>query len=331
MVQANAAQSSNHHNIVSSARPIYATHALARDCPAGIDIADVASGVPAVRVSRLGQDLILWFRPETSQTVNWAGNPNDKIAKINKGSCHGVRLTPRALFNLFFEPGKDRALPWTDMETKTALRLRLLVMELVVSHAEHAGSAEFQALAQVKTLADLSYRKDEFLAMLSHELRNPLMAIFYALPLLVLQKTDDLMQLRARGMIERQAGRLHHLVDDLLEVSRITTGRVQFRLTQVSICGVMARAIETAQPLIAQRRHALTVSLPEQPLCLPGDAARLEQVVVNLLTNAVKYTEEDGRIALSVQQEGSSAVLRVQDPNLERAAGISRPRGAHDA
>lgn len=173
--------------------------------------------------------------------------------------------------------------------------------------------SEFQALAQAKVLADLSYRKDEFLAMLSHELRNPLAAIFYALPLLALQKTDDPMQMRARGIIERQAGQLHHLVDDLLEVSRINTGRVQLRLTQVSICDIVARAIETAQPLMTQRRHALSVSLPEQPLCLPADAARLEQVVVNLLTNAAKYTDEDGCIGLSVQQEGSSAVLRVRD------------------
>jgi signal transduction histidine kinase len=173
--------------------------------------------------------------------------------------------------------------------------------------------SEFQAQAQAKVLADLSYRKDEFLALLSHELRNPLAAIFYALPLLALQKTDDPMQLCARGIIERQAGQLKHLVDDLLEVSRITTGRVQLRLTQVSICGIVARAIETAQPLITQGRHALTLSLPEQSLCLQGDAARLEQVVVNLLTNAAKYTDEGGCIALSVQQEGSSAVLRVRD------------------
>ena len=173
--------------------------------------------------------------------------------------------------------------------------------------------SEFQALTQVKVLADLSYRKDEFLAMLSHELRNPLAAIFYALPLLSLQKSDKSMQQRARAIIERQARQLNFLVDDLLEVSRITTGRVQLRQRQVMIGDIVTRAIETAQPLITERRHALSASLPEQPLWLPADAARLEQVVVNLLTNAAKYTDEGGRIDLSVQQEGGSAVLRVKD------------------
>ena len=184
---------------------------------------------------------------------------------------------------------------------------------VVFSDITQRKLSESQALAQAKVVADLSYRKDEFLAMLSHELRNPLAAIFYALPLLALQKTDDPMQLRARGIIERQAGQLHHLVDDLLEVSRITTGRVQLRQTQVTISDIVTRAVETAQPLIAQRRHALAVSLPELPLWLPADAARLEQVVVNLLTNAAKYTDEGGRIGLSVQQEGDRAVLRVRD------------------
>ena len=173
--------------------------------------------------------------------------------------------------------------------------------------------SEFQALAQAEILADLSYRKDEFLAMLSHELRNPLAAIFYALPLLSPQKSDEPMQLRAHAIIERQAKQLNHLVDDLLEVSRITTGRVQLRQTQVTIGDIVTRAIETAQPLIAQRGHALTVSLPELPLWLQADAARIEQVVVNLLTNAAKYTDEGGRIDLSVQPEGSNAMLRIQD------------------
>ena len=186
-------------------------------------------------------------------------------------------------------------------------------MAVVFNDITLRRQSECQAQAQAEVLADLSYRKDEFLAMLSHELRNPLAAIFYALPLLALQKTDDPMQRRARGIIERQAGQLNHLVDDLLEVSRITSGRVQLRLTQVSICSIVARAIETAQPLITQLGHALTVSLPEQMLCLPGDAARLEQVVVNLLTNAAKYTDKGGCIGLSVQQEGNSAVLRVRD------------------
>ena len=102
-------------------------------------------------------------------------------------------------------------------------------------------------------------------------------------------------------------------VDDLLEVSRITTGRIQLRQERIAVGGIVENAVETVRPLIDQRRHELTVSLPPQPIWLHADAARLEQVVVNLLTNAAKYTDEGGHIWLTVQQEGEEAVLRVRD------------------
>ena len=98
-----------------------------------------------------------------------------------------------------------------------------------------------------------------------------------------------------------------------MEVSRITTGRVQLRQERVAVSGIVERAVETVRPLIDQHRHELTVSLPPQPIWLYADAARLEQVVVNLLNNAAKYTDEGGHIWLTVQQEGDACVLRVRD------------------
>jgi PAS domain S-box-containing protein len=174
---------------------------------------------------------------------------------------------------------------------------------------------ERETLEQAQTLADLGRRKDEFLAMLGHELRNPLAALSSAAQLLRGHQHEDALQQQGRSIIERQVVQLTNLVDDLLEVSRIASGNVRLRLELVSISGVVDRAVETAQPLIAQRRHHLTVSLPQQPVWLRADAARLEQVVVNLLTNAAKYTDEGGRIGLSVEQEGegNEAVLRVRD------------------
>ena len=166
---------------------------------------------------------------------------------------------------------------------------------------------------QAEALADLDRRKDEFLAMLGHELRNPLAPISNALRLLRLQKNEDPIQQRAYGVIERQVGQLTYLVDDLLEISRINTGRVHLRQERIVIGGIVERAVETAHPLIAQRRHELTVSLPPQPIWLHADAARLEQVMVNLLTNAAKYTDDGGHIWLTVQQEGDVALLRVRD------------------
>ena len=169
---------------------------------------------------------------------------------------------------------------------------------------------------QAEALADLHRRKDEFLAMLSHELRNPLAPISNAVHLLRLQKNEDPLQQQARNIIERQVGQLKHLVDDLLEVSRITTGRVQLRQERIVVSGIVERAVETANPLISQHRHELTVSLPPQPIWLHADAGRLEQVVVNLLTNAAKYTDEGGHIWLTVHQEGATAVLRVRDTGI---------------
>jgi PAS domain S-box-containing protein len=156
---------------------------------------------------------------------------------------------------------------------------------------------------QAEALADLHRRKDEFLAMLSHELRNPLAPIMNALHLLRLQKNESQLQHQGRTVIERQVTQLTRLVDDLLEVSRITTGRLQLRHDRVVVSGIVERAVETARPLMDERRHELTVSLPPQPIWLHADAARLEQVVVNLLTNAAKYTDEGGHIWLTVQQE----------------------------
>jgi PAS domain S-box-containing protein len=173
---------------------------------------------------------------------------------------------------------------------------------------------EKQMLSQAAELSDLHRRKDEFLAMLSHELRSPLAPIANAVQLLGLPSgVESLLQKQARGIIERQVGHLQHLVDDLLEVSRITTGRVQLRQERVAIRGVVVGAIETSRPLIDQRKHELIVTLPDETIWLNADAARLEQVVVNLLTNAAKYTEIGGRIWLSVLVEEQECVLRVRD------------------
>jgi PAS domain S-box-containing protein len=170
------------------------------------------------------------------------------------------------------------------------------------------------ARAQAQALAELHRRKDEFLAMLSHELRNPLAPIMNAVQLLRQPGgSANSMQEQARAIIERQVDQLKALVEDLLEVSRITTGRIRLHYEHVDVRGIAGRAVESVRPLINQRRHQLTVALPPEPIWLLGDATRLEQVVVNLLTNAAKYTDEGGRIALTVQREGDEAVLRVRD------------------
>jgi PAS domain S-box-containing protein len=181
---------------------------------------------------------------------------------------------------------------------------------------------ERQMEEQAAALAELDHRKDEFLAMLSHELRNPLAPILNAVQVLQLQKGGNpRQQQKAQAIIERQVGQLTHLVDDLLDVSRTITDRIQLRREQIAVSDIVERAVETVRPSIAQRKHELTVSLPLDPIWLYADAARLEQVVTNLLTNAVKYTNEGSHIWLSVQQEGDKAVLSVRDTGV----GIAPP------
>ena len=173
---------------------------------------------------------------------------------------------------------------------------------------------EKQTQKQAVELSDLHRRKDEFLAMLSHELRSPLAPIANAVQLLSLQgQSETLIQKQARSIIERQMKQLLRLVGDLLDVSRITTGRVQLRRERVVVSRIVEGAVETVRPLFEQRRHEFTVSLPPEPIWLNADVTRLEQVLANLLTNAAKYTAEGGEIGLTVEQKGQECVLRIRD------------------
>jgi PAS domain S-box-containing protein len=190
---------------------------------------------------------------------------------------------------------------------------RLKVIQCNIRDITERSRLERQTKEQAEALADLHRRKDEFLAMLSHELRSPLAPILNAVHLLRLQGNENLIQHQARVVIERQVGQLSRLVDDLLEVSRIATGRVRLQRERLDLRGIVERAVETVRPLIDRRRHDLSVSLPPGPLWADADPTRLEQVMVNLLNNAAKYTDEGGRIWLTARQEENSVVLRLRD------------------
>jgi PAS domain S-box-containing protein len=162
-------------------------------------------------------------------------------------------------------------------------------------------------------LREADYRKDEFLAMLAHELRNPLTPIVNALRVTELggNMPEDVQW--ANGLIERQVGHLVRLVDDLLDVSRITRGMITLRKERVGLSAIVEQAVESVRPLIMARRHELTVVLPPEPLWVEADPTRLVQIVANLLNNAAKYTESGGRIGISVERKDGAIVLRVTD------------------
>ena len=162
-------------------------------------------------------------------------------------------------------------------------------------------------------LAVANRGKEEFMAMLSHELRNPLSPILNALGILTQVRTNDPVIQQAGDIIERQVHQMVRLVDDLLDVSRITKGKLRLESQPVELRSIANRAAESARPLLDARRHEFSVLLPTDPLWVEGDATRLEQVIVNLLTNAAKYTDTGGLIRLTVAREKGDAVIRVLD------------------
>jgi signal transduction histidine kinase/ActR/RegA family two-component response regulator len=159
-----------------------------------------------------------------------------------------------------------------------------------------------------------SRAKDEFLAMLGHELRNPLAPILTALQIMRLRGADHVE--RELTVMERQTQHLVRLVDDLLDVSRITRGKIELRRERVELAEIVAKAIEIASPLIEQRRHVLELHVPPRGLAVDGDPARLAQVVSNLLTNAAKYTEGGGHIAVTASRVGAELQLTVRDDGI---------------
>jgi CheY-like chemotaxis protein len=178
-----------------------------------------------------------------------------------------------------------------------------------------------QRIDEARRAAESANRaKDEFLAMLGHELRNPLAPILTALQLMTLR--GDIGAEKERAVIDRQVRHVMRLVDDLLDVSRITRGKVDLRTERVELAQIVARAIEMASPLIEQRQHDLRVEVAPRGLAVDGDPARLHQVVLNLLTNAAKYTEPKGRISVSGTREGEQIVLRVRDNGIGIAADM---------
>ncbi len=182
---------------------------------------------------------------------------------------------------------------------------------------------DISRLKQVESeLRDADRRKDEFLATLAHELRNPLAPLVNSLEILKMPGLTAEITTRTREMMERQVHHLVRLVDDLMDVSRVMRGKIELRLEQVELAKLVARAVETAQPMIDAQHHQLDISLPAMPLLLNVDPVRLAQVISNLLMNAGKYTEPKGRIWLTAREENGQAVMSVRDNGIGIASDI---------
>ena len=170
-------------------------------------------------------------------------------------------------------------------------------------------------------LSEADRRKNEFLALLAHELRNPLAPISNAVRAIRLrQPGDERTVLAAADMLERHVAQMARLVNDLLDASRISRGKIELRRARVAIAGVVDEALETVRPLANRMGQTLSVTLPPEPLDVDGDAGRLAQVIGNLLNNACKFTHRGGHITLDVSRDGTDAVIRVRDDGIGIAA-----------
>ncbi len=190
-------------------------------------------------------------------------------------------------------------------------------LERLNSELEERVTERTSALeATTQALQEANHRKDEFLAMLAHELRNPLAPIRTAVELLRLKELAEPHRNRARDVIERQVEHLVSLIDDLLDVSRITRGMITLQLEPVLIGAIVARAVETARPAIDTHHHVLEIDLPDELISVEGDKTRLVQVIANILHNAAKFMDPGGHIRLSVRREGQNVAIKIADTGI---------------
>jgi PAS domain S-box-containing protein len=183
----------------------------------------------------------------------------------------------------------------------------------IVNDITERKRLEDELRATIGQLHDADRRKDEFLATLAHELRNPLAPLRSALEILAFAGDKPGTFAKMHNMMERQLAHLVRLVDDLLDVSRITRGKIELRNERLDVATILNAAVETSRPVLSESQHELSIVNPAEPLFVDGDLLRLSQVVSNLLNNSAKYTPEGGRIELTAEREGNEAVIRVRD------------------
>jgi PAS domain S-box-containing protein len=208
----------------------------------------------------------------------------------------------------------DRSIPIDDSAAPIRDRIgRIVGCVLIFRDVTEKRRADHQLAESRASLQAADRRKDEFLAMLAHELRNPLAPMRNSLEIMRLARDDKLVADQALATMERQIDQMVHLVDDLLDVARISRGKIELRRERVELRGVVEQAVELCRPLAERLKHDVRVSLPAESLYLQAEAVRLSQVLSNLLHNACKYTEPGGRIDLVAERDGAELVVAVKD------------------
>lgn len=201
-------------------------------------------------------------------------------------------------------------------KTRDAERLNQELESRVAARTAELEEAVSRQKALTSLLRDADRRKDEFIALLAHELRNPLAPLVNAVDIMNRKEIPDRDLAWCRSVFERQVRQLTRLVDDLLDVSRITLGKIKVRTELTDVQQVIAAAVEASRPLIDEQRHELCVEVAPGPICVNGDAARLTQALANLLNNAVRYQEAGGTIRVRARRDGAAALIEVEDAGI---------------
>ena len=312
---------------------------LLRACATGVVLVDVhgrvlrASPMVAQALAGAGVDSreLHWDALWAPGAVSTARHALAEAMAGRTGRFRAPTLTPEGRW----APAEVSVLPIPDTLLPPAVAAALLrdvseVAQLEQALAEARASADFYASLEAHrlaeraqalevrqgaetALAELNRRKDEFLATLAHELRNPLAPIRTATELLQLHRDDPAITERALGILGRQVAHLVRLVDDLVDINRISRGEVELRLAPVELAAVVETALEISRPLLDQARHIVTVDVPATGLLVRGDRARLAQALSNLLNNAAKYTPPGGRVTVRGVAQWDQGVLAVTD------------------
>ena len=311
-VDALVVQENGHEEIYSLQRFDSVYRSVVEECfPFGVWLADPDGKLLYVSPSFL--EFLQTDLQEMQEQGQFHFLPPETRARVERewASCRETGQTCQVEYTLHFGDGSERVI-WTH-GTRTRTHDGLPRWVGVNIDMTERRAMEDRLRKQAETLREADQRKDEFLAQLGHELRNPLAAFQAGLHVLFLPDNAQSDLAETRLMMEKQIGHLTRMVDDLLDVSRITCGKIQLRKEQLDLAAEAMRAVESARPLVDSQNHRLTVSLPTQPVHLSADPTRLEQILLNLLNNAAKYTDPGGHISLSVEENGGEAVIRVKD------------------
>lgn len=285
----------------------------------------VASGALAIFLSDRADQAVMWFRVEQVRSVNWAGDPRKSVVESEQGN----RLSPRGSFSLWMETVRGRSRPWLDSEIRGALEFRLDLRDILLERnlqlasegisEMHLAREREQALLRERAARTEAERlvkmKEDFVAVLSHELRSPLTAILGWTQILRRRATGEIAD--GLAVIERSAKAQAQMVEDLLDVSRISSGKLRLDLEAVDLAVVVEQAIETAQFAADAKDIRIVRTIdPRASHNITGDPGRLQQIVWNLLSNAIKFTPAKGKVHVTVDKVDSHIELVVTDTGI---------------